>query len=416
MTDSQTPTYRSHTTPTGDHIEYRQPEEDADVFEVRMPIATTGEVRNQGDDPLTRDELDGMARQINDGSLGVFLDHGGSNLGGPKPYSAIGKIGEWTDATLDNEREDGEDALMATARIMDPESLPAGVNDLRAAVGAIKEQVKRDFSISSSIGWREDEAYPGGNDLMEASIVGIGADPRTTSQATDDAGLVARAAVEAGADPEELVATVQAAVSGDEDTDTNQAMTDDDTPEDGGTTDEQQSEEGDSRAPDDVTANDLYTFMAMHLDGMDESDLSEAVDAADASYVGELDTEALADLVSTATGAEYEAVMDAMGDLMESGMDEDEQEGDKPDDYDEDEEEEQSADTDAEESETEEQQSVDEELLERMAELEAELEDVRSGDLDVESPGGDDADAEEERTADDEPSNTTDDWRKHAHN
>lgn len=193
-------------------ISLRQPEDEDGVFDVRMPIATTGEVRNEGDDPLSRDELDGMARQIDDRAVPVFLDHGRSSVGGPKRYSAVEKIGEWTEANVRERDADDTDELVATARVMDPETLP-NLGGLREAIGSIREQVKRDFSLSASIGWRDDDSAPGGVDLMEASIVGIGADPRTTSNG--GAAVVARAAVEAGADPDRLVQAVREATEGD---------------------------------------------------------------------------------------------------------------------------------------------------------------------------------------------------------
>jgi len=194
-------------------IHLRQPDDEDGVFEVQMPIATTGEVRNEGDDPLTRAELVGMAEQINDRMVPVFPDHGNSGVA-REPYSAMEKLGEWTDARV---REHGEGTdeyeLVATARLMDPETLPAAARSVREMLAAIKEQVKRDMSLSSSIGWREDADYPGGVDLMEASIVGIGADPRTTADA--EVGVVTRAAIVAGADPDDLLEQVRQAVAAD---------------------------------------------------------------------------------------------------------------------------------------------------------------------------------------------------------
>jgi len=152
---------------------------DEGLFIVRMPIASTGEVRNEGDDPLSRDEVAGMAEQINDRTPGVFLDHGQNAVTGSR-YSALGKVGEWADAEL--VEGDGETLLEADARLMDPETLPAATSDLREALAIVKSQVERELSLSASIGWRTDRSMPGDVDLMEASLVGIPADPRTTSQ------------------------------------------------------------------------------------------------------------------------------------------------------------------------------------------------------------------------------------------
>jgi hypothetical protein len=193
MTDDvQHRTY--HHTPGS--VEVRDVDEDG-VFGVRMPIVTTGKVRNDGDEPFTREELEGMRDQVANGSLGVFLDHGASNLGGGggmfgNRYSAAGKLGEWADPEVSQRDADDESQLVATARLMDPETLPAAAGDVREALTVLKEQADRGMSLAASIGWREDEDAPGGNDVMETSIVGIPADPRTTSDGTP-AAVAARA-------------------------------------------------------------------------------------------------------------------------------------------------------------------------------------------------------------------------------
>jgi len=212
MTDDtaemNSPPHRRTFEASGDDVEVRQPEDTEDgVFELRLPIASTGEVRNQGDDPLTRDEIDAMARQIGDGVVSVFPDHGESALS-PSRYSIVEKGGEWREAEITT-RDEGDAALLeATARLMDPDTLPD--IPIREMLGTVKELVNRDMSIPASIGWRDDEGAPGGVDLMEASLVGIPADPRTKSGASASE-VVARAAVDAGADPDALVARVKAA-------------------------------------------------------------------------------------------------------------------------------------------------------------------------------------------------------------
>lgn len=338
----------------GQQVEYRAPEGDEDnTFEVRMPIATTGEVRNQGDDPLTRDELTGMAQQVNNRNLGVFLDHGSSNMGGPTRYSAVGKLGEWREAEVDAERADDADALVATAEFMDPETLPAATGQLRENLAALKEQVKRGMSLAASIGWRQDDTAPGGNDLMEASIVGIGADPRTTSD-SDNAALVARAAVEAGADKDELLGAVREAIGAE----TSNAMTEDTTPDDeqsGGTTDDEQTDS----------------------DGFREYMRNQQ----------EEQTELLRELVNT--------LREDDDDEDEDDEDTEENEADEDDEEDDDEDE-QSAEPD------DEQDAGESELQERIAELEAELSEVRSGDANVATP-----DTDSEQNASDDDGDTT---------
>lgn len=356
----------------GGEVEYRAPDGDEDTtFEVRMPIATTGEVRNKGDDPLTRDELEGMARQVNERSLGVFLDHGSTNLGGPTRYSAVGKLGEWREAEVEGERAaDGADALVATAEFMDPESLPAATGQLRENLAALKEQVKRDMSLAASIGWREDESSPGGNDLMEASIVGIGADPRTTSD-SENAALVARAAVEAGADKDALLDQIRAALEG------------------GGT-----DAEHDSVTDNDSTGNSEAGTTQEEQDAQDSDEEFR-------EFMRE-QQEQQTELLRTLTES-----------LREDGMDDDEDE-------DEDEEEEQEMEEDEEDDEEDEEQSAspddeqdadDSELAERIAELEDELAAVRSGEESVETP---DADPEEEQSETEATTTATSEtWGRH---
>jgi hypothetical protein len=250
MTETDDPQHRAYHHSDPDRVTLREAAEDEDdVFSVRMPIASTGEVRNEGDDPLTRDELAGMAEQIESRSVGVFLDHGASALGGGggmfgNRYSAVGKVGEWANPdVVDTNDGDGPALLEADARLMDPETLPAATGDVRESLAALKSQVERGFALASSIAWRQDDAYPGGNDLMEASIVGIGADPRTVS---DTEAAVARAAVDAGADPEAFLSELRAVVMG---PDTERDMSDDDTEPDaesGTDQDDEQTEERDA--------------------------------------------------------------------------------------------------------------------------------------------------------------------------
>jgi len=218
-----------------DDIEVRQDEDS--VFELRMPIASTGNVRNNGDDPLTRDEVDGMARQINDGSLtvGVFVDHGQTNIAGAARYSIAERVGEWHNADVTTRDNRDAELLEATARMMNPDSLPD--IPVRGHLGTVKELAVRDMSVPASIGWADDEDAPGGVDLMEASVVGIQADKRTHSEASAGT-VVARAAVDVGADPELLVEQVKAA--------TQPKMTDQPPSEDSDTNGEQTADDGET--------------------------------------------------------------------------------------------------------------------------------------------------------------------------
>jgi hypothetical protein len=449
MADDNREMHRLRYRAAGDSLTVRDGDEvdgDEDTMQIRLPIASTGEVRNEGDDPLSRGELNGMARQLKEREIGVFPAHGDDDKIAFGRYSPFEKLGVWTDAAIDS-RED-QNLLMATAEMPDPETLPAATGDYREALAILKEQAKRGIPQDASIGWRDDEDFSGGVDLMEASIVGIGADPRTTT-GDEKAEVVARAAIEAGADAEELVASVERAVESErplgppEDPDrfdsfeeckqamldegydeetaeaicgkweqqaansqesaSTESMTEQDDPgdEDTGTdTQEQDADDGETRAPDDLTEDDLLTFTAMHLDGMDEGDLAEAVDAADATYIGECDAEALFDLVSTVTGAEYGTVEDAMADLMENGDTDEENEGDGYDDKEDDDDEDEDDDRDA-----------VAELHERLDEIEDEIADVRSGETEVETPGDNSDEESDKREAEGTEEPETDDDR-----
>jgi len=212
MSTNDDPQHRAYHQPDPTRVTLREEVDSEDgVFSVRMPLASTGEVRNEGDEPLTEEELRGMAEQVNSRGVGVFLDHGTNmDIGGSR-YSAVGKVGEWEDAAVSE--TDDELLLEADARMMDPETLPAASGSVREALAALKSQVERNIALSSSIGWRDDESMAGGVDLMEASIVGIPADPRTSQHGV---AAMARAATEArpDADPSQLVADFRAVVMG----------------------------------------------------------------------------------------------------------------------------------------------------------------------------------------------------------
>jgi hypothetical protein len=403
--------------PPGDSISLRDAEEmesPEGMMEIRMPIASSGEVRNEGDDPLSDTALRGMAQQIDSLTRGVFPEHGGSTAVDAGRYSQFEKLGYWADADLQREAsDDGEDLLMATARMPDPESLPAATGDYREALAILKEQAKRGIPISSSIGWREDESAPGGVDLLEASIVGIGADSRTTTEGGTEA--LARAAVEAGADPDDLVAEVRRIVRGDDAQTDTQHMSDDDPS--GDDPDETTDGEQTDRAPDDVTPSDLAALVAGSYDGVDASDLVDAWDDM-GDFTGSVDTSALVSLVATTTDADPETVESAMADLMDGDDGEEQADGyeDKEDEEDDDEERADDSDPDAEE------ESDERDLAAEVDELREELRQFRESRGDVETPDTerdadpetDDADADATESSDTEQTERAasgPDWR-----
>lgn len=194
MSTNSTPTHRTHYQPSPGRADVREVDDSDDgLFRVRMPIASTGEVRNEGDEPLAPETIDGMAQQLDSRSVGVFIDHGRNDDVGGSRYSAVEKAGVWDAGEV--EQRAGETELVADAVLMDPETLPGETGPLRQALSVLKSQIERDIPLAASIGWNEDDSKPGGVDLWEASIVGIPADPRTVS---GEAGVeVAARAVEA---------------------------------------------------------------------------------------------------------------------------------------------------------------------------------------------------------------------------
>jgi hypothetical protein len=386
MPDDDGAAYRRHYRATGDDIRVRESEElddDEGVFEIRMPIASTGDVRNDGDDPLSRNELNGMARQLSDRQIGVFPAHGADDMIAMGRYSPFERLGDWEDSAIES-RED-ENVLMATARMPDPETLPAATGDYREALAILKEQAKRGVAQDASIGWRDDEDFPGGVDLMEASIVGIGADWRTNT-GDESAEVVARAAIEAGADPEELAETVRA-VAADADTQDHDSMTDDN--------------------PDDEPTDE------QNADG-DDADTQDG----DTEQVRQSPAE-IADMAEDYVMGAVEGAIDDLREELEDMMGDGENEGEKPDDEDEDDEDddgEQSADTPDEEQDAEPDGERDtdddaEELRSELDTLRDELDDLRENGVtadDVDTPDtdgeqnaedGDESDGEDTRDA-----------------
>jgi len=77
--------------------------DEGDTFAVRMPVASTGEVRNKGDEPLTREEVDGMRQQIAESDIGVFPQHGSTNVVDASHYSQFQRLGDWTAPELERD-------------------------------------------------------------------------------------------------------------------------------------------------------------------------------------------------------------------------------------------------------------------------------------------------------------------------
>jgi hypothetical protein len=270
-------------------------------------------VRNEGDDPLTRSELEGFARQLSERSIGVFPAHGGDDMIAAGRYSPFERLGNWHTAEFQTRSEDGDDGvLMATARMPDPETLPAATKEYRTALAILKEQAMRGIDQDASIGWREDESFAGGNDLMEASIVGIGADWRTNT-GDEAAEVVTQAALDAGADKSDLLANVRAAIESREDADPSDTDTQDNDMNDTETDDEPTDEQD---AADDAETQDGDTEQVRQSP-------AEIADMAEDIVMGHIER---------ATDELREELEDMMGDGGENESDEDEEDEEEDDD------------------------------------------------------------------------------------
>lgn len=193
-------------------IEVRDPADADDgdgLFRIRMPVSSTLEARDG--EAFSRDRLEGWVRQIESGDVGVFLDHGRSDVGGSR-YSALGKLGYWADPAVED-RDAGAE-LVADAVLMDPAELDADLGDLRAALETLRAQASAGIPLASSVGWSEETGgrdVPGDSDLLEISIVGIPSDPTTTTASTDSVALArAVSAASEGFDPEAFAETYRA--------------------------------------------------------------------------------------------------------------------------------------------------------------------------------------------------------------
>lgn len=224
MPDTDAPQHRAYYQPDPDDVAVRQLEDGEEgLLAIRMPISSTVEARDG--EAFDADRLRGYARQINDGVVKVFMDHGTNSDLAPSRYSAAGVLGVFDNAEVDpmDDRED-ESELVADVRLMDPETLPSATGELREHLARIKSQAERDIPLTASVGWTDevgDRDVPGDSDLLEGSIVGIPSDPTATTDEASAAVEMARVAVqERAADPEQLVEEFRAVVMGPDPDDT----------------------------------------------------------------------------------------------------------------------------------------------------------------------------------------------------
>ncbi|AFH22028.1 hypothetical protein OSG_eHP14_00240 [environmental Halophage eHP-14] len=186
MTDTQR---RVHT-PDPDAVEVREIADDSPsdgLFSIRMPVTSTAEARDGV--AFDRTKVEGFRDQIAGERIPVFLDHGRNEQTGHR-YSALGKVGYLAEPEL-AERDAATD-LMADFRLVDPDDLNDDVGEVREMLSWLREQAERGLPVASSIGWSDDTGerdLPGDADLLEASIVGIPSDARTTTASAEPARL-----------------------------------------------------------------------------------------------------------------------------------------------------------------------------------------------------------------------------------
>jgi len=217
MTDHhQTVQHRHQHTAPADTIRVRQETvgDDVEQFVVRMPITSTAEARDG--EAFPRERVDGFREQITAGGIGVFLDHGRNETTGSR-YSALGKMGRLADPEL-VERGDATD-LDVDFRFPMPDEIDTEAGTLREVLATLHSQARAGIPLTSSIGWSEDTGerdVPGDAEMLEASIVGIPSDPRTTTASAEPAALAR--AVSAASSGFDVTTFVRALTTGDRNT------------------------------------------------------------------------------------------------------------------------------------------------------------------------------------------------------
>jgi hypothetical protein len=200
-------------------------DDDDGVMVLRMPVTSTAEARDG--EAFDRDRVEGIAEQIEQRRIPLFLDHGRNEATGAR-YSALGKVGYLRNPdVVDRGAATDVDADYV---LMDPAAVDdgAGARGMRAALSWIRAQADAGLPLASSISWREhtgDRDLPGDVDLLECSLVGIPSDLRTSTDtaregdgAASPAVALARSLASAGGsgpvtvDPDALEAAVRDAV------------------------------------------------------------------------------------------------------------------------------------------------------------------------------------------------------------
>lgn len=188
-------TQRSYHNPAPERVTVRDvsdSDDDDGRFAVRMPVTSTAEARDG--EAFSRERVEGFAEQIRERTIPVFVDHGRNETTGSR-YSALGKMGYLANPEV-VDRDAATDAV-ADFVLLEPAAVSDGAATLRETLETIRSQAANGIPLASSIGWSEETGerdLPGDADLLEASIVGIPSDARTTTATADAGAALARAA------------------------------------------------------------------------------------------------------------------------------------------------------------------------------------------------------------------------------
>lgn len=235
-------------------------ESDDGLPEITVPISSTTEHRSGLH--ITEECLESMAAQLQDGTVGLWDDHGLDEMGWPE-YRREDMYGWWVDGDVD------EDVLYGTARL-----LP---DDPRTE--SLLNQLEQGAPVGFSIGHRPtDEEWVEveegerrevrDTDLMETSPVGIPDNPDAYAEAGATARMIAHSVAEAGVPLDRETATIVA----DGIADALETMGDDTTTNDDESveSDDETDEETNDGEPSETNQDDLEELLSAFGDVVED--------------------------------------------------------------------------------------------------------------------------------------------------
>jgi len=358
-------------------------ETDEGQTEITVPISSTTEHRSSG--KMTDLALESMASQLQDGTVGLWDDHGLDEMGWPE-YRREDMYGWWVDGHVE------DDVLYGTARLRE--------GDERA--DDLVDQLDQGMPVGFSVGyiplkdeWVEREEGEVREivdvDLLETSPVGIPDNPDAVAE--PPARLIARSLEEEGVDFAEFdrqtASTVAAGV-----TDALTTMSEDtpeggDDPDPDGTEEQHESTDPENRQYDDEEVAEIMEIVGEHLSSNVDTALNDIQqDLANADEDDEEDDEEEAD-----------------ADEEEADADEEEDDGEGEDDDDDEEESARSAELEELRSELQEVRDTNEDLRAKVDRLESETRES-AGRQGI-TPAAGDVDEAETADADEQQTTTT---------